>query len=307
MILLAAVLATTCIAVQGERIRAADLAQAVPAFAALPPEEPLGYAPSPGARRVLGPRELERLAGLHGVSLSAAPNICVERVADKLTKERVLAALEAALANSQARVELLDFSRYPVPPGEIEFPRSGFVPPLAGAKTPVVWRGRLRYADHRSLPLWARVRVSVAGKRVVAVQNLPANRPIQSSQVRVETAELSPFAAAAIESLEQIAGRVPRRTIRAGEPLTAKLLTVPPAVAQGEIVQVEVSSGAAQLSLSARAESSGRPGDTILLRNLDNGRRFPARVEGQGKVKVDAKKILPLGVTLPAGAPRASR
>ena len=45
-----ALLASVCVPVEGERILAADLAKAEPAFAALPAETPLGYAPSPGAR-----------------------------------------------------------------------------------------------------------------------------------------------------------------------------------------------------------------------------------------------------------------
>jgi len=307
MILAAAVMASACIAVGGERIRAADLVAAVPAFAALPPEASLGYAPAPGARRMLNPRELERLAGQHGIPLGGAPSLCVERAVERLTEERVLAALHRALGSSEARVELLDFSRAPAPHGEIEFARSGLVAPLGDPRTPVVWRGRLRYADNRSLPVWARVRVTVTCKRLVAAESLPAERPIQASQVRVETAERSPFTEAGMGSFEQIGDRVPRRPIRAGEPLSAKMLTAPLAVARGETVKVEVSSGGAQLSLPARAETAGRAGDTILLRNPESGRRFPARVEGRGKVRVDAKEIAPVGAAVPAGTRGGSR
>lgn len=40
-----------CVAIEGERILAGDLARALPAFSAIAPEIELGYAPVPGVRR----------------------------------------------------------------------------------------------------------------------------------------------------------------------------------------------------------------------------------------------------------------
>jgi flagella basal body P-ring formation protein FlgA len=100
---------------------------------------------------------------------------------------------------------------------------------------------------------------------------------------------------------------VPRRSIRAGDPVTANALEAPPAVARGDLVSVEVSSGAAQLKLTAKAESAGRPGDVILLRNPGNGQRFQARVSHPGKVTIDAKQTTLLGGARPAGNRRRSR
>jgi flagella basal body P-ring formation protein FlgA len=288
MILLAA-LAATCIAIEGDRIRAADLAAAVPAFAALAPEETLGYAPAPGSRRMLSARELGRIAGRYGIALPAAPGVCIERAMERLTEERVLAALRAAAGNPEARIELVEFGRYPVPRGDLEFTRAGYTPPPEGTKAPVVWRGKLKYAGNRSVPVWARVRIAVSGTRLVAAEDLPAGRPIQASQLRMEAAELPLFSNPGLLSAEEAAGRAPRRTIRAGAPVPADILEAPHEIERGEMVSVEVTSGAAQLSLKAKAETAGRKGDLVMLRNPDSGRRFQGRVEGQGKVTIDAK------------------
>jgi flagella basal body P-ring formation protein FlgA len=321
MILLAA-LAATCIAIEGDRIRAADLAAAVPAFAALAPEETLGYAPAPGSRRMLSARELGRIAGRYGIALPAAPGLCVERAMERLTEERVLAALRTATGNPEARIELVEFSRYPVPRGDLEFTRAGYAAvgqglalrqprkPPSGAESPaqperlphksdssrgavsalpVVWRGKLKYAGNRSVPVWARVRIAVSGTRLVAAEDLPAGRPIQASQLRMEAAELPLFSNPGLLSAEEAAGRAPRRTIRAGAPVPADILEAPHEIERGEMVSVEVTSGAAQLSLKAKAETAGRKGDLVMLRNPDSGRRFQGRVEGQGKVTIDAK------------------
>jgi flagella basal body P-ring formation protein FlgA len=303
MMLMAAVAAASCIAVEGDRIRAADLAAAGPAFARVAPEETLGYAPSPGARRMLGPRELERMAARHGIALPPAPGLCVERAMELLTAERVLEALRQAAGDPSARIEIVEFSRYPVPRGELEFDRSGYTAPPEGARAPAVWRGRLRYAGNRSVAVWARVRALVPGTRLVAAEDLPAGRPIQASQLRVEAAELPLFGGAGPQSIESAAGRAPRRAIKAGSDVPAGILEEANAVERGDTVSVEVTSGAAQLSLSAKAETAGRKGDLIMLRNPDSGRRFQGRVGDQGKVIIDAKQA-PLGGFVAAGSRR---
>jgi flagella basal body P-ring formation protein FlgA len=63
---------------------------------------------------------------------------------------------------------------------------------------------------------------------------------------------------------------------------------IPPkrGVVRGEHVMVEVTSGAARLTFEATAESTGRMGDSVLVRNPANGRLFQAKVFDSGKVFV---------------------
>ncbi|MDW8130123.1 MAG: flagellar basal body P-ring formation chaperone FlgA [Bryobacterales bacterium] len=277
-----------CIAVEGERLLAADLAAAEPVFAALPPDTVLGWAPAPGARRLLGTRELERLAARHGLKLAAARAVCVERALAPLSGERVLEALRRALGREDARIELVDYSRRPVPRGELEFDRAQLAQPSGGA---AVWRGRLRCDGGRSLPVWARVRIVAPGRRVVALENLAPGRPVQPSQVGLDEGEWFPFGEPPLTRVEEAVGRLPRRWIPAGAVLYARLLTAPREVERGEEVLVEVASGGAQLRFRARAETGGRSGDVILVRNPANGRRIAARVEGPGKAVIHASAV----------------
>jgi hypothetical protein len=62
----------------------------------------------------------------------------------------------------------------------------------------------------------------------------------------------------------------------------------PPDIDRGDLVEVEVRSGAARLLLRARSESDGRTGETISLRNLSSNKIFQARVEGKGRALVEA-------------------
>lgn len=285
-----------CVQVAGERILARDLAEAAPALAALPPETDVGYAPAPGARRLVTRQELARLLERHGARAEAAAGLCVERSAQKLTREQVEAALRAALEKEKQagmpilRLEVLEFSRYPAPLGDLEFTRSGLpAPPRAGV--PVVWRGHVRYGGNRSLPVWARVRLAVAGEGMIAAESLSAGRPIEAHQVRLRPLEWFPFSEAPAAEAGLVVGRIPRRAIPAGAPVRASELQPAHEVERGETVTVEVLSGAAQLRFQARAESSGSAGDAVLLRNPSTGRTFSARVEGARKVTVDANTL----------------
>jgi len=78
------------------------------------------------------------------------------------------------------------------------------------------------------------------------------------------------------------------RTAPAGVAAVAAPKPVPAGadVHRGDKVSVEVTSGAALVRLQADAESAGRVGDSVLIRNPENGKLFQARVEGKGKVVV---------------------
>lgn len=60
----------------------------------------------------------------------------------------------------------------------------------------------------------------------------------------------------------------------------------PPVVQHGDKVEVTVSVGNVVITFDAQAESSGHPGETVIVRNPENGRRFVARVQEHGKVGI---------------------
>jgi len=270
-----------------DRVSVGDLAAAVPGLASLPGDTALGYAPAPGTRRVFSAAELARLAARHNISLDAVHDVCVEYPLEEVKAERLLPAMRQALAIPEARLEVVEHSRYPTPRGEIEFPRAALVaPPLSQPQAAVLWRGYVRYAGNRRFAVWARVRIVVRAERVIAAQPLPAGRAIDASVLRVETYEGFPLRQKAAATLAQVAGRAPRRSIPAGAPIIPELLDDPHEVSRGDTVAVEVSAGAARVEMQAHAESNGRRGQTIAVRNPSSGKRFAARVTGPGKVVV---------------------
>ena len=271
----------------GDRITAGDLAAAEPAFAALAPETPLANSPQPGTRRMFPVAELERLGAQHGLALAPHAPVCLEDSVAPLDSEKLLAAMRASLALPDARIELVEFSRYPVPRGVIEFPLAGLARPAnIQVPVPALWKGVVRYGDSRKFAIWARVRLTASAECLVAAETLSARRPIAPSQLKRKTYTGFPLFDIPVAEIEQAAAHVPRRTIPAGSPILPDMLDAPFDVLRGDSVEVEVASGEAFLKLEGRAEADGRRGQMIPVLNPASGRHFQARIESGRKVVV---------------------
>jgi len=235
MIALAILAAASCVQVDGDKILMADLAKAIPEFSAAPGTEPIGLAPAPRVRRTFYWRELDRLGKAQGIQVPAGAAACFEGASEVLTEERVREALERAPHNPQATFTVLEFSRYPLPRGELEFD----APPQTDGRQPIIWHGRLNYGAHRSVTVWARV----------------------------------------------------------------KLQAPPREVERGDVVAVEVRSGPALVKFEGAADSGGKVGETVSVRNPANGARFRARVVAKGKVLLDATQPVEATQMSGGGAP----
>ncbi|MGA2136238.1 MAG: flagellar basal body P-ring formation chaperone FlgA [Bryobacteraceae bacterium] len=267
---------TSCVALADRWILAGDMAHALPAFAALPAETVLGEAPAAGSRRNYSSAELARLARRFGLTPEPGAEACFTRPLETLTRARVAAALRAAMPD--AHVDLLDFSRQPVPPGELRFA------PSADGRSQQVWRGTVSRPGQEDFPVWATVRVQASGMRVVAAESLPPGQIITGGQLRLVSGQ----APTGTPDVSGIVGRTPRRTIAAGTPIEARWLEDPAEISTGELVQVEVRSGLARIRLTGRAQASGKRGQVIPVRNPANGKVFRAIVREHGQAWLPA-------------------
>jgi flagella basal body P-ring formation protein FlgA len=278
--ILAIAVALGCHAVTGDQITGKDLAAANAGFSSVAPDAVIGATPIPGVRRVLHPEELLRLARAHHIDLpSPVSEMCFERATHLLSIDLLLPILHKALGLENAKIEIDDFSRLPVPDGDLEFTR-------AGLSANGYWRGRAAYSDHRSVPIWAKVRVTTEQSWVEAGTAIPPSRVIAADQLILRTGPRFPFGPSPIASIDAAIGKKTSRAIRPGEPIFSNMLIAPHDVERGEKVDVEVSVGEALITFAAVAETAGRIGETVLLRNPENDRYFQARIESRGKVSI---------------------
>jgi len=279
--------APACTPLRDDSILAKDLGAVIPVFRQIPSDTLLGSTPLPGSQHTFHHSELESLAQRYALRLDADASACFERAMEPLDRNHVLEAMRAALQLPGARIELAEISLYPVPVGRIEFGTDRLGAPASrDQRAPVLWRGDVVYGKDHRFAIWARARILARCNMVVAVENLRPGRMIEPSQLRVSVEEGFPIPPKQQLSMDQVVGMAPLRPIAAGSVLRPDLIARPNDVSRGDLVEIEVRSGAARLVLTARAESGGRNGETIAVRNLESNKIFNAQVAGKGKAIV---------------------
>jgi flagella basal body P-ring formation protein FlgA len=277
-----------CEMIANDRILGEDLAKIVPGFLdKMPGDTVIGYSPAPGTRRVYTSVELNRIGAPYGVAVAPDAEACFEWSVQPLTKDVIRAAILDSLQASDARIDVLAISGSLAPAGKISFPISGLLAStITGPDTPVTWRGEVLYHGSRKFSIWARLKISSTMTRVVATQLILPGQTVTPDQVRIETYDDFPLRNDIARNLEEVVGRMPRRALRLGLPVSRADLIEPFQVQRGDLVDVTAIAGAAQLHVPALAETPGRQGDLITLKNAHSGKYFRARIEGRDKALV---------------------
>ena len=273
---LAGVSFAACLPITGGRILGRDLALADSRFSALPATLTVGIPPVAGAKRIFAAAELQRLARANGISITDPVDLCFEIPTRLVGEEEAVAAMRRSLPGG-AVLTISELAKFEVPAGDLEFPLAALEPPQAGGVQ--LWRGSVRYAESRKAPFWARVVVTDGYAAVIPTRDLRPDSPIGADALRIES-RTGPLGREKLaRSIEEVAGRAPRRLLKAGAAVPTGLLYDPPSVRRGDAVTVEVRSGPAHLHFDAVAEGAARDGEMIELRNPVTGRTFKARLD----------------------------
>ncbi len=292
-----AVIPEGCHLIQSDIVFARDVAAVVPAFAGVSGDFNLGYLPTSGEPRILRGADLQRIAKNQRLDLDGLPDVCFARETfvpqAGQFREAMLAELNSSEPNGAEpkltglRIEMLSWSQQPAPVGEIVFPRDGMqLPQGMSTQRDILWHGYVRYGDNHQFPVWAKVRITATFTRVVTARSLPVGKPIQASQVRLESCEDFPFDETVARNLDEVVGYLSKRSLQAGSVIHKTQIEPAPDVARGDVIIVEVFADGAHLKLEGRAESAGVKGSTILVRNLWSGKDFPAQVTGKNQATV---------------------
>lgn len=277
LLVFATVACPGCLPVRSQRITAGDLALADGRFRQLPNTLVVGWSPEPGARRVFAAAELARIAVRQNLPVEGLQEICFEVALQEVRSADLEKALRAVLP-AQAELMLVEGFKTSVPVGDLVFKLSGLEPPARDGTQ--LWRGYVQYAETRKFNLCLRVRVTHRVDAVMAVTDLPANSPLTARSVKLEQVTLPLTRENPASSLEEVAGRILKQSLKAGAAVYPSALDMPSTVKRGDAVKVEVEIGSARLSFSAVAERAARDGDVLELRNPSSGKLFRAKLEG---------------------------
>ncbi|NWG13349.1 MAG: flagellar basal body P-ring formation protein FlgA [Acidobacteria bacterium] len=135
--------------------------------------------------------------------------------------------------------------------------------------------------------LWISADVRIRASVVQAARRLRYGTTITAGDVRTVCVEIKDARRSYLRDARDVLGRVLRRTVMEGEPLTHDALSEPLMVRSGETVRLRLQRATVRLTMSARAEQGGRLGQFIRVRNLDSSRTLRAQVVGRGEVAIE--------------------
>jgi len=273
----------------GPLIRAGDLVDTVPAFAAVDAETALGAAPRPGLSRRVPRGILLRWAARLGLSLEeeeAPSSLLLRRRLRRLSADEAREILERAVAAAldrpvgEIRVEFRDPMEPLIPDTPLEYALGSRIPALnKPARLRLTWREPGGQSGQQLFDATVRAR----GSHLIAKRALPARKALSASDFEVVEDWLPGHRTSRLlVNVQQVRGKALRREMKLGEALSEDLLVESPAIMRGSLVELRLAAGAVRLRTSARAEASGSPGELIAFRNLSTGQRVLAYV-------VDAK------------------
>ena len=136
------------------------------------------------------------------------------------------------------------------------------------------------------LVVWAKVRISVEREIFLAKETIPKGDVIRGDQFSTTRIRQFPGLDPVGRLPLVVAGKVARRLLPAGQPITAEELDDLKDVVQGETVHVQAIEGGARIQFDAIAQSSGQKGEIIMVHNPSSGRNFRALIEGREQVVV---------------------
>ncbi|WP_253253735.1 flagellar basal body P-ring formation chaperone FlgA [Acidithiobacillus marinus] len=131
------------------------------------------------------------------------------------------------------------------------------------------------------------VQVQVDQAVVIAARPLTAGSVIQAGDLAVVRRNTSGLSGSAIRSPQAVIGKVLRFGTLAGQPITTGMLNAPDVVHAGEQVTLYAEGDGIRIATIADAIENGRPGQNIMVRNLQSGRIIRGTVTAQGHVVVN--------------------
>lgn len=278
--------------VSDEYIRLGDLFSGLDAAADRTPAAP---APALGKDAILTAEWLKQLAKKHNIDWTPSPDqstATVHRAADKIGEEEVKAALTAAL-REKGLPETADL-----------LIQKGDLPLLVPARSD--WRlepVRAEYNAQRqtfevetdltvnqnklSSPVFSGkvrlfVTVPVARRdmkagQIVTRDDIAVNRIAQDGRRRIDPA-----------NVDDLIGKEIKRTVRAGQNITANDVQTQVMVAKGKVVTLNFSKGNIMLSAKGKALENGGLGDSVRVMNLQSKSVVQGTVTGPETVLIPA-------------------
>jgi len=121
---------------------------------------------------------------------------------------------------------------------------------------------------------------------VVATQPLARNIKVSKDQLRIEEREVSMLRSGYFSKLEDVLGRIPKRTINSGSAISKLDLDTTKVVLKGHKVIIMAQTPGISVRMRGKALDDGARGDVVTVQNLSSMRKIEAVVLEPGVVSV---------------------
>lgn len=121
---------------------------------------------------------------------------------------------------------------------------------------------------------------------VTTTAAIAARETVTPDRVRLSRLEVSRLPAGYLTSPEQAVGLVLKRSLAAGAVIYPSHLNQPILIKRGSAVTIAAAADGVEVTVPGIAQSDGRAGQFISVRNTITGRRLTARVIDKGRVEV---------------------
>ena len=268
---------------------------------------PLWPAPAPGTKQFLNAAQIRELLAARGVRLDRLtftganlveigdgqpPALKGESAADSLTFEAAEQRLHQAI-EQHLREHNNSEGRWRV---EVKLNRDD-VPKVADLGANFTTRGKRRIQSGRQRFVLSSERgdhdllvsadVTKIQPVVVAIKPIPRDQLVRAADVEIRERE-GVLPAGSIADLQQVVGKVARRSLRPGEIVQENHLRAPWQVRRGETINVFVRTGGIVVRTRAVARADGAMGDLIAVETIQDKQRLDASVSGPGEATVYA-------------------
>ena len=128
----------------------------------------------------------------------------------------------------------------------------------------------------RNIPV--RIDVEALAETVVTLRQIEHGSIITAVDLALQKREITQNSHLAARTIDDVAGKKARTTIRANQPVRSDQIEKVPLIKSGQLVTIVVENSVMKVTVAGKANSSGAEGDIIRVQNLTSLKEIPARV-----------------------------
>ncbi len=142
----------------------------------------------------------------------------------------------------------------------------------------------------RLTPVQARIQVKAPV--AIAAVDIERGAIIQTDQISFDRRDITSYRYAPVTSAAALPGLCAKRSITAGTILHKGLLSRPPAVLKGDLLQLTVSRGRCRVSATVRAREDGLAGERIWVENTASHKLLRVKVKARNAIVLPSEEAI---------------